>query len=193
MWRLETSCEAATTGCQPCRAAAAHVVDLGDGPRRLCGLHARIARLRAESRSVRGCEPTHSGEPWSDEDDVYLFKRSAMPARVVAAQLGRTIGAVHQRRARLRRAKLHEMAMIGRSRQRTPESTCQALTIGETRCLDEGVYRAVFGEREAVLCRFHARLARRAAIAVVVPEPDEERRPIEEPSPMSPAMLAIAS
>lgn len=108
------TCEAMTTRGQPCRLPVAYVVDVPvRGPRRLCGAHARTVRMRGAlpdppaRKSPRQLKPPRVlvRPTWTIEDDELLLAHAGDPATAVALLFpGRTVSAIYQRRATLRRA-----------------------------------------------------------------------------------------
>ena len=107
------SCEARTTRGKPCRLPVAYVVDVpARGPHRLCGAHARTIRMRGALPDPPAPKPPRQPRPprvlvrptWTAEEDELLLNHAGEPAKAVAPLFpGRTVSAVYQRRAILRR------------------------------------------------------------------------------------------
>jgi len=108
------SCEARTIRGERCRLQVAYVVDFPQrGPHRLCGAHARTVRIRGELPEPPAPKPPRVSKPprevvqpsWSAEEDLLLLAHAGEPAKAVAPLFpGRTVSAIYQRRATLRRA-----------------------------------------------------------------------------------------
>jgi len=107
------SCEALTIRGKPCRLPVAYVVDVpARGPRRLCGAHARTVRICGALPDSPARKPLRQPKPprvlvrptWSAEEDERLLAHAGEPAKAVAPLFpGRTVSAIYQRRATLRR------------------------------------------------------------------------------------------
>lgn len=63
----------------------------------------RLHRSDWRDAALTRDDAEHSGEPWDAEEDAYVLAHLREPARDVALTLGRTLWAVRNRRARLRR------------------------------------------------------------------------------------------
>lgn len=66
-------------------------------------IYARRASLKRDGGRLGRIHPKR---PWTTEDYRFLAEHPKLPAREVAAELGRTTAAVYERRATLRRAEL---------------------------------------------------------------------------------------
>ena len=97
------SCEAPTISGAPCRRQPVTLVDVpGHGPATLCGGHANHVRHRGAMPTTPP-PPAAPHPPWSAEEDAILLAHPDEPAKAGAPQLGRSVYAVQQRRAKLRR------------------------------------------------------------------------------------------